>query len=402
MKKPNSNNSILMVLQSDFPPDIRVEKEMKTISIAGYSVHLLANNKNNRPVADKFGNTIIYRLKYRRFLGDFLGQKINFPVPINPVWLWPFISIVRRNKIRVVHIHDLPFALFGILGKFILGTKFVLDLHENYPAALALWGKKGGMISRFFRNAKLAEYYEKIACYLADKIIVVAPEHKDYLYKKYHIKEKIHVVDNTVEFGVYEQFPLDKDILKKYKGHFVVSFLGQFSPERDLDVAIKSVRFLQKKIANLKMLFIGDGILRQELKQWIEQEALGNSAEIVGWIPFEKTNSYLAASDVCIIPQGSNDLIDNGTPHKLFQYMAMGKPVVVSDAKAIRNVVEETKCGEVFRSRSVEDFARAVLKIKNNPDFPYGANGIRAVREKYNWANTAKTLRRLYEEILSH
>jgi len=390
-----------MVLQSDFPPDIRVEKEMKAISNAGYSVHLLANNRKNRSVVDKFGKAIIYRLKSYRFLGRFLGQKINFPVPINPVWIWPFFSIVRKNRIRVVHIHDLPFALFGILGRFVFGTKFVLDLHENYPAALALWGKKGSIISCFFRNAKLAEIYEKISCHLADQIIVVAPEHKDYLFKKHFIHDKVHVVGNTVEFGVYEKFPLDKHVIEDYKNYFVVSFLGQFGPERDLDVAIRSIKFMEQDIPNLKMLFIGDGILRDDLRRLIHEEGVEHFAKVIGWVPFEKTNSYLAASNVCMIPQGSNDLIDNGTPHKLFQYMAMGKPVVVSDAKALKHIVEETKCGEIFRSKSPESFARAVLKIKNNPNFPYGENGIRAVKEKYNWDRDAQMLRILYEEIFS-
>ena len=177
--------------------------------------------------------------------------------------------------------------------------------------------------------------------------------------------------------------------------------MGQFSPERDLDVAVASIPFLRTKIPNLKMLFIGDGIYRESLEAKIRSENAQDFAEVVGWIPFEKTASYLAASNICIIPQGSNDLIDNGTPHKLFQYMAMGKPVVVSDAKAMKHVVEETRCGEVFRSKSPQDFARAVLKIKNNPNFPYGANGIKAVKEKYNWKNDAGGLKKVYEEVLS-
>ncbi len=388
-----------MILQSHFPPDIRVEKEMKALSSAGFSIILLSNKSRPAPVKERMKYGTVFRLGDFRFLGPALNRKKNFPVPVNPVWVFSFLKVLFYEDVQAIHVHDLPFALFGIVGKLLFHKKFILDLHENYPAALALWGKKGNRISRLFRNSHLAEIYEILSLHFADKVIVVAPAHRTYLKKKYRISSDIRVVGNTVEWGKYEKFDLDPAILQKYEDFFVLSFLGQFSPERDLDVAVEAIQFLKPGIPNLKMLFVGDGVYRKTLQEKIKKENVEEIAEIVGWIPFEKTASYLAASDVCIIPQGSNDLIDNGTPHKLFQYMAMGKPVVVSDAKALKQVVEETQCGEVFRSRSPEDFAHAVLKIKNNPDFPYGKNGIKAVQEKYNWGNSAKALRELYEEV---
>ncbi len=393
--------SILMLLQSDFPPDIRVEKEIKALANDGYSIAILSNNKKNRPLLEPAKGAEIYRLKTHPFWGKSIGQKFNLPVPINPFWIFPFLRLGKRKKPFAIHVHDLPFGLFGIIGKLIFNAKFVLDLHENYPAALALWGQKGGFFSRIFRNARLAEAYEKICCRFADQIIVVASAHQQFLEKKYRLNNKIKVVGNTVEWGTYEKFPLDPEILTQYAHHFVVTFLGQLSPERDLDIALQAIPYLRERIHGIKLLIIGDGPIRHQLEKQIEEQNLTENVELVGWVPFEKTSSYLAASHICIIPQGSNDLIDNGTPHKLFQYMAMGKPVVVSDARAMRQVVEETKCGEVFQSKSPKDFARAILKIKNNPDFPYGENGIRAVQEKYNWDRDAQTLRRLYDELLS-
>ena len=390
-----------MILQSEFPPDIRVEKEMKALTSERLNVFLLSNKKKDLPDQEEFSYGIVIRLKDVPFLGTAFNRKKNFPVPLNPFWLVSFVRVVFQKKIEVIHVHDLPFALLGIIGKVFFHKKFVLDLHENYPAALALWGKKGNIVSQIFRNPELAEIYEKWSLRFADAVIVVAPEHKAYLQKKYDILPPIEVVGNTVEWGTYDRFPLDENIVQKYEKQFVLSFLGQFSPERDLDVAVKAVRFLKQEISNLKLIFVGDGVYRAQLQKWIEIEGVNDHVEIIGWVPFEETSSYLAVSDICIIPQGSNDLIDSGTPHKLFQYMAMGKPVLVSDARAMKNVVEETRCGEVFRSRSAQDFAQAVLKIRNNADFPYGENGVRAVQIKYNWQNSANVLRSLYKKIFS-
>ena len=396
-KQPTSKN-ILMILQSEYPPDIRVTKEIKALcNKKAYNVYLLCNNKSGKLRREVINGARIIRLKSFRFLYSKLHTFLNIPLFFNPIWIINIITVVKENKINYIHVHDLPLALAGIIiGKY-FKLPVILDLHENYPAALEVWGKKGFLPS-VFRNPRLARKLEDICLKHTQKIIVVVREHKNLLITRKINPDKIHIVGNTVEHDFYINLEKEKEIIKRYRKEFVLVYVGNFSPERELEVAIKSLKFLIGKISSFKLVLVGEGAIRPQLEKLAREESVHELIEFTGWIDFNQTASYIEASDICVIPQPSNDLIDNGVPHKLFQYMALGKPVIVSDAKAMSRIVKECQCGEIFKSHSAEDFAAAVMRIyKTNKT--YGKNGKKAVLTKYNWKRSSKNLLQLYDDL---
>lgn len=81
--------------------------------------------------------------------------------------------------------------------------------------------------------------------------------------------------------------------------------------------------------------------------------------------------------------------------------MACGKPIIVSDCPAQKNVVLETDCGLIHDSGNEEDLARKILYLYKNPEIQeqMGLNGKKAVLEKYNWETASKNLINLYKKI---
>ena len=393
----NDCKNILMVLQSDYPPDIRLTKEIKALTGRGHNLFLLCNNKALRQKKELLDDALIIRINRHKLFPAQLRTLFNIPLFFNPVWLWHIFLSIMKYKIDAVHVHDLPLALPAILIGKAFGLPTVFDMHENYPAAIRVWNRKG-FVNRIVRNPILAEKLEAICLKLADRIIVVVEEHKTLLMQRGINPEKIVEVGNTVEHDYYSGIQIRQSIVEKYKDSFVLCYVGNLSPERDLETAIYALEFLKEKIDNLKLLLVGDGKIKTRLLEIASNEGVKDSLEFVGWVDFELTPSYVAASTVCIIPQPSNPLIDNGVPHKLYQYMVLGKPVVVSDAKALARIVTESSCGEVFKSHSPRDFADAVLRIHNSKN-KYGENGKKAVIEKHNWANSSAALVKLYHEL---
>jgi len=392
-----TKKTVLMILQSDFPPDLRVEKEAKSLQDT-HSVILLANNRSNSGSVlachQKMKVFRLWHFKKWNALKRFLTQ----PFPLNPVWILKGLALIKRHRPLVVHVHDLPLAYIGLIARFLYPVKTVLDLHENYPEALKIWGRKG-RFSFLFRNYHLARIYETGSIKRFDKIIVVDENHRADIQNRIPgTLHKIHVVSNAVEYQEYSKLRLQARILHKYRGRFVVCYVGKFSVERGLDTAIRSISILKKRTPNILLLLVGDGPNEEELKALVMQLGVKRYVEFTGWVDFEKTPSYIQASRVCMVPQPSNKLIDNGIPHKLFQYMSLGKPVVVSDSRAISRVVRETQCGEIFQSNSPQSLADAILKIKGSR-FPYGENGRSAVAGKYNWSVAASELRAVYNQL---
>jgi glycosyltransferase involved in cell wall biosynthesis len=389
---------ICMILQSDFPPDIRVSKEARTLIDKGHEVHLLCNNAGLRRNEETVSGIHVHRLG-NYFTSSRMNKVLNIPLFFNPVWILNLIRLQMKYKMDVLHVHDLPLVMLGIILGRILGIPVIYDMHENYPAAMRDWNRKGFFIF-LIKNRYLAQLLDTVCMRFVDAILVVVDEQRDRLMKAGVPKEKIYVVPNTVDVDEYVHLPIYQQIIERYQRDCLLLYLGKFSSDRGLETAISATRFIREHVPDVKLLLVGDGPNRQELERLVEREGNADCVEFTGWRDFEETPSFIAASRICIIPQPATPSINTTLPHKLFQYMLMGKPVVVSNARPLARIVRECQCGAVFRSRDPESFARAVIRILQKRE-ACGENGRRAVYSKYNWENTSKELVRVYARLTS-
>lgn len=99
-------------------------------------------------------------------------------------------------------------------------------------------------------------------------------------------------------------------------------------------------------------------------------------------------------SDVCLVPHNKNSHTDTTIPHKLFQYMLEGKPVVVSSCKPLKRVVEETDSGLVSEAGKKKDLADKIIDLYNNENLrrELGENGKKAAQGRYNWQKETGSL----------
>ena len=391
--------SVLMILQSDFPPDIRVEKEIQSLNATGkYSITLLCNNKTGKASYENFKDIKIIRLPFWPIFGLKINFVKNFPLWFNPIWIiWGVLSLIKSRP-QIIHVHDLPLMMLGLIFARLVNAKLVYDLHENYPATFDVW-KKGGIFRPLVRNKHLAQIYDRFCLLKTDRAVVVEPEHIGWIKQYYGIDRPMSVVSNTVDLLSYPEIKINLEIVDKFKKYLVVSYVGQISVERDLEVALKALVILKETVKHILFIIVGEGPDRERLQNITNKLGLENKVVFTGWIPFKETATYIHLSEICLIPQGSNDLIDNGTPHKLFQYMVLGKPVIVSDAKAMSRIVKEENCGLVFKSKDEKSLANAVLTLLKNEN-NFGKKGIEAVNNKYNWQRASEELIRLYESVI--
>lgn len=393
--KINFSKNILMLLQSDYPPDIRITKEAKTLLNHGYNVTLLCNNNKQLPVEENVEGTQVIRLSGLSFIPFKISKLVRLPLFFSPLWFGKAAALIKKRKIDYLHVHDLPLAPLAI----ILGRRFkipvIYDMHENYPAAMEEWKSKGGSFQSIIKNPKIAGILNNYSLKRANKVIVVVKEQRDNLIRKGLSPEKIHIVGNTVDKDKLLDIAIDDYILGKYEKNFIILYIGSFSTERGLETAIEAMKILRVHLPKSKLLLVGDGKNKNNLKAFVSSCSVDDFVEFVGWVDFSKVPSYLHASHICIIPQPSNPANDTTLPHKLFQYMLLAKPVLTSDAEPLKRIVTETKCGEVFRSHDPQDFAHAVRVIYSS-QIQYGKNGREAVLKKYNWQQTSKELLNTY------
>lgn len=389
------NRKILMISQAAFPPDIRLEKEIRSLFEAGYNVLVICNqyDKNLKP---SFEFCEIRRLN-AIFNSVKLNRIINFPIFFNPRYLLIVYSSIIRFKPNYIHAHDLPMVPLALIFGKLFRLPVIFDMHENYPEALKAFGKKG-LINFLFKNYKAAKLLEKLCIKRSDAIITVVKENSERLISLGVNEEKVYLVSNTVDLKTFATEPIDEKILDKYRNKIVMLYAGYVTPERGLDVVVRGMKYLKEKLPDVKLLIIGNGISVSVLKKISDDLLLNDFIEFIKWPGHDKLASYFESAKIFISPQPKNDFWDTTIPHKLFEYMSKSKPVLAADSKAIKRVIDETTCGLTYQTGNAQDFAAKALELLVS-DVPFGANGYKAVRDKYNWQEDAKVLIELYSNL---
>ncbi|MGB5529101.1 MAG: glycosyltransferase, partial [Ignavibacteriaceae bacterium] len=212
---------------------------------------------------------------------------------------------------------------------------------------------------------------------------------------------KIYLVSNTVHLETFNKTSCDEKIIDKYKNNIILLYSGYVTPERGLDVVVKGMNFLKVKIPEIKLLIIGNGISVPPLRKLTTQLSLDNYIEFIEWPGHNNLVSYFQAANIFISPQPKCEFWDTTIPHKLFEYMSQSKPVLAADSKAIKRVIEETGSGMTYKSCVPGDFAAKVSEILAS-DILFGENGMKAVKQNYNWEKDSQVLIKLYQDLESN
>ena len=393
---------ICMVLDHPFPPDIRVEKEARSLIRYGYKVHLLCvGEKNETEIIDNIHihrffldkSSIIKKIQNARFLFNFFY--------INK-WYEELIKLHQKENISTFHAHDLTTATYTLLAGKRANIPVILDMHENYPEALKTYMAKykNGLSGLIFIYISLWRLTERICIKKASHIITVVRERKKRLINQGFNESKISVLPNTVDIRFISRIPIDQKITDRYTGRFIVTYVGGVGPHRGVDTLISAIPELSKHIRNLLILIVGGSISENStLGKLCQTLDVYENLESVSWVDFSEVPSYISLSDICVVPHHKSGHTDTTVPHKLFQYMYFEKPVIVTDCLPLKRIVEECECGIVVGSGDHEAMAKAVLTMygDNKIAEEYGKNGKKAVIEKYNWNKNAQVFLKIYK-----
>jgi glycosyltransferase involved in cell wall biosynthesis len=225
---------------------------------------------------------------------------------------------------------------------------------------------------------------------------------KERLIHEYRISpEKIKVVTNTEEKSFLAQ-PLDPDVYKTLSGKFIITYSGGIGPHRGVDTAIRGMQYL-KDIPQIQLAIVGFGSpsVMNGLKALVADLHL-STVHFFGRQPFSKFYSYMHFADVNVIPHQSNGHTDNTVPHKLFQGMMAGRPMLVSSSAPLKRFVTKYNSGLIFDAGNAADYAEKAKQLYSDATLreTLGKNGKEAtVAGNLNWETTQKELIDLYHSF---
>lgn len=382
-----------MVLEAPFPPDLRVENEMCSLADAGHEIVLFCMKHDKNQTDEQFNERIFLR---RYYIPKEIFKKFRITVLRWPFYakLW-FNFILNYELFDAIHVHDLPMARIGRELSERQNIPFILDLHENYPAAIRIWGHDRRSLGRYFYANRAWSEYEKESVNAADKIIVVVDEAKERLINQGIPEKKVVVISNTLNLNKIESFR--ETAHRKSSEDLMITYVGGFGNHRGLTVAIKAMPEILSQNQNVKLFLVGDGKDKRALQRYVNDQKLEKNVIFPGWLKLKDALQMIQKSDICIVPYLSTEHTETTIPHKLFQYMYLEKPVLVSSCRPLKRIVTETQSGIVFKAGDSRDFARAVRVLFNHQlRQKMGKNGRKAVLKKYNWNHEISKLLTIY------
>ncbi len=289
---------------------------------------------------------------------------------------------------ELYHLHDpelLPFALkLKRRGKIV-----VFDSHEFY----ALLIQEKGYIPGFLKKTASRVYgmLEARAFQKLDAVIIPCTSYGKNPFEK--CAKRTVIVDNLPDAG---RFPPPKPLYPDAEN--AVGYVGGISTERGITNLVRACA-----IAGARLRLAGPvwPAYLEELQSMPEYSCV----DYAGVVPYDEVPEYCRHFSVgmaTLLNIHQYVSIDN-LPTKVYEYMGMGLPVVLSDRPAARALAEECDCCACVNPDDPAAIAAAIRSLLDDPDrrARMGANGYRALQERFNWKTEEEKLLALYAELLT-
>lgn len=391
-----------IVVDNELNNDIRVLRETGILKKQGFEIFVLCFGFSGN-YKDPLNQIHITRIKIPRKLKDILFFFLNTVPAYEWIWTSRIKTFIIDNSLEILHVHDLYMARAAYKGIINSNKKIplILDLHENYPSTVRTYNWTKGFLRGHISRPE--EWKKKEREYLgyADRLIVLSSDFKDTLLKEYpELTQEVFTVLPNVPDLSQAEYRNKKAVMNPFKQSSpIIFYYGVIAERRGIFDALRVFINLVKEEYPVNFLLIGpvdkkDKVLFSEL---IRSDIIASRIHHIPWIESGDFPRYLEISDICIAPFHKNPQHESGVANKIFDYMLGGKPIIASDCKPQKNLIEKHSCGIIFES--ITDFHDAIIRLLNDKRLreEMGENGKKAIMNEYNTESFKENLISLFK-----
>jgi len=311
----------------------------------------------------------------------------------------------RSNRYDIIQLFDhspnvaLPFYLL----RQKLKSRFISDWCDIYHHAEGLRYEYGFRFDRIYqklgflfkRYSRFVEYDLRRNC---AGVTAISRNLADFAIKQGVSREKISVIEGGAD--VENIMLLPKKEARRKLGlpvdGKIVGFMGTF--QRDIDIVIESFSLLKETLPDSYLLVIGRPF--PWTRQVAENKGIAERYIEAGWCTDELLPYYLASTDVLALPLKNNLFNQTRWPNKIGEYMACGRPVVVSNVGNVADIVRKHGIGLTAENDAI-DFSSKLRALLSNQDLAesMGKRARQLACSEFSWALQAVKLEKFYYHI---
>lgn len=238
-------------------------------------------------------------------------------------------------------------------------------------------------VNRTSIKSKIIHLIDEISCRLADFIFIETDSYIDYYCEEFKIPRKKYF---KIPLGADETtyFQRQQKVQKKDPNLLKLLFYGKFIPLQGISYIIKAAKILEKN-KDVEFEIIGSGQLSNNIRNLTEKLDIKN-VKFIDWVNYRELPEHILDADVCLGIFGSTPKAQRGVPIKVYEALAMKKPVITGDTPAAREVFTHKVNAILCEIGNPEALADSIILLKEN----------RELR-----ANIAESGYKLYQKIFS-
>lgn len=221
---------------------------------------------------------------------------------------------------------------------------------------------------------------------IADRVVVLSEEWRDYFAENVCDSEKIVVVHNGVKVPAEPCSPCsNQDIL----------FLGRLDSNKSPDVLLRASRQVLERFPGTKVVFGGDGEVEKN-KALAEELGIANHCEFHGWVSGAEREGLFARAAVYCLPSKNE-----GLPMSVLEAMARGIPTVATPVGGVPQVIEDGVSGFLVDVDDVDALSDRLNILLGKPGLRenVGAASRNTVTRLFNVGGSIKQLLALYRAL---
>ena len=387
-----------MIVHAYYEEDPRVRREAESLVAAGRPVQVLGLRRRDGPATSEIDGVRVHHLDVQRHQGAGLGVYLREYLSFLARAMFAAVRLHRRERFALVQVHSLPdFLVFAALPLRLVGVPVLLDLHEAMPEFFRsrFPGASNPLVHR------LLLLQERLSIALSTATITVNPPMRDRLVRLGVPAAKTGVVVNSPALGRFDIAAQPRRAFRE-DGRLRLIYAGALTPTYELDVAIAAVARIAAARPDLDVAFdvYGRGDSGPDLAAQAEELGVADRITFHGRIPIEDVPAAVARADIGLAPTRHDRFTDMSLSTKVFEYAAMGKPVVASRLPMVETTFPAGTVA-TYAPGDPAELAAAILAFADDPIAREAAVARTAeIVEAGSWEREAAGYRALVERLI--
>ena len=323
-----TRRAVAMVVHSYYEEDPRVRREAEAVRAAGRAVDVFSLRRDGDPPEGELNGVRVRRLDVQRHQGAGIGTYLREYADFMARAALALTRAHTHRRYALVQVHTIPDALVAAaLPLRLLGVPVILDMHEAMPEFFRM--RFPGASRPAVHRALVVQ--ERVSIAVANAVITVNDALAGRLVGMGVPAPKVHVVMNA---PVLARFNPSAHPARPFMadGTLRLVYAGALSTVYELDVALEALARIRTERPGLPVALdlYGRDFAEVPLRDRAAALGLADAVAFHGRVPIDDVPAALAGSDVGLAPTRRTEFTDFSLSTKIFEYAAMGKPVVAS------------------------------------------------------------------------